>query len=247
MMMFETEPFEYNNASCLYASAKEADLVFSLRDIRNTQISNMTGIVLFRRIHDNLIFIRSFGNDALFINGHSIHQYKTYIWKTADELVINGNIISNERINREIQKDYSVWPVFIPHAQFTPEVKFYSSEGQLWITGSSVPEDAREFYQPLLLWIDKYLLADPPPVVTIHIGLEFFNTLTSRLMLEFLKRAEKRSGDNVQVLIKWYYEENDEDIMEAGENYAYIVRLPFEMIPFKDKESFAKIKAGLAY
>ncbi len=33
-----------------------------------------------------------------------------------------------------------------------------------------------------------------------------------------------------EVIINWYYEEDDEDMLEAGEDYESIIRVPFKMI-----------------
>ena len=35
-------------------------------------------------------------------------------------------------------------------------------------------------------------------------------------------------------LVKWYYEEDDEDMLEAGEDYEAIIDLPFEMIEVEE-------------
>ncbi len=242
--MFEVEPFDYVNNDCLYASGAIADIMFSLKDVKHTRIKPMKGVVLFQRFHNDLVFFRSFGDDHIIINDHAIQKYKTYSWKSTDMLLINETAVNHESIHLEIKKIDAVTPVFIAETQFTPEVNFLSAEGQLWITGTSVPEDAREFYHPLLLWINKYLSSEPPQIVTIHFRLDFFNTLSSKLVLEFLKRAEKMKSEKLQVFVKWYYEEGDEDIMEAGENYAFIVRLPFEMIAYNNRENLASTKSS---
>ncbi|MBO7596417.1 MAG: SiaC family regulatory phosphoprotein [Bacteroidales bacterium] len=33
-----------------------------------------------------------------------------------------------------------------------------------------------------------------------------------------------------EVVINWYYEEDDEDMLEAGEDYQSILKLPFKMV-----------------
>ena len=37
-----------------------------------------------------------------------------------------------------------------------------------------------------------------------------------------------KSGNDI--MIKWYYEEDDEDMLEAGEDYQSIINIPFKMI-----------------
>jgi hypothetical protein len=46
--------------------------------------------------------------------------------------------------------------------------------------------------------------------------------------LDVFKKLESVSGSEISV--KWHYEEDDEDMLEAGEDYEAIIDLPFEMI-----------------
>ena len=47
-----------------------------------------------------------------------------------------------------------------------------------------------------------------------------------------LKKLESVSGSDITV--KWHYEEDDEDMLEAGEDYEAIIDLPFEMIEVEE-------------
>lgn len=33
-----------------------------------------------------------------------------------------------------------------------------------------------------------------------------------------------------KIKVSWYYESDDEDMMEAGEDYSVLVKIPFELI-----------------
>ena len=46
-------------------------------------------------------------------------------------------------------------------------------------------------------------------------------------MLDLFRRLE---NVNSKVVIHWYYEQDDEDMLEAGEDYEAIVNVPFKMI-----------------
>jgi tagatose-1,6-bisphosphate aldolase len=64
----------------------------------------------------------------------------------------------------------------------------------------------------------------------LHIQLEYFNTSSSKCLLDILKKLQivsQNGGSKVKVV--WYYEEDDEDMLEAGEDYQAIIRIPFEM------------------
>tara|TARA_B110000438_G_C15636308_1_gene573241 strand:+ start:420 stop:794 length:375 start_codon:yes stop_codon:yes gene_type:complete len=112
----------------------------------------------------------------------------------------------------------------------TPTIDF-KSEGELLIKGRSIPENSIEFYKPLIDWISEY--SDNPKGQTlVNIQLEYFNTSSSKCILDVFKKLES-IGDS-EVSIKWYYEEDDEDMLEAGEDYEAIIDLKFEMIEVEE-------------
>jgi hypothetical protein len=45
--------------------------------------------------------------------------------------------------------------------------------------------------------------------------------------MDLLKRVELSKNEAV---VNWYYEEDDEDMLEAGEDYDEIIELPFRLI-----------------
>ena len=115
----------------------------------------------------------------------------------------------------------------------TPKVSFNASEGQLELKGRSIPENSIEFYKPLNTWIDEYG-ASPKEVTSVDIKLEYFNTSSSKCILDLFKQLEKINGGNTDVKINWYFEEDDEDMEEAGEDYRAIIDLPFNMIEIEE-------------
>ena len=112
----------------------------------------------------------------------------------------------------------------------TPEVSFDAKTGQIEIKGRSIPENSIEFYKPLVDWLDKY--ADiAQGVVNVVIQLEYFNTSSSKCILDVFKKLENMHNKNkTEVVINCYYEEDDEDMLEAGEDYQSILKIPFKMV-----------------
>jgi len=115
----------------------------------------------------------------------------------------------------------------------TPQVEFDAGNGSLLIKGRSIPENSIEFYKPLIDWIGGYALNGGSDTV-VNVQLEYFNTSSSKCILDVFKRLEeiKKAGKNVTV--KWHYEIDDEDMFEAGEDYQAIIDLPFEMIEIEE-------------
>jgi hypothetical protein len=112
----------------------------------------------------------------------------------------------------------------------TPSVEFNSEKGMLEIKGRSNPEDSKIFYRPLINWVDDYV-SHPPDKTTVVIQLEHFNTISSKSLLDLFKRLKTIINDQKQVEVNWYYEKDDEDLLDAGKNYEHITGIPFTMIP----------------
>jgi len=111
----------------------------------------------------------------------------------------------------------------------TPTIRFDGDHGLIEIKGRSIPENSIEFYKPLIDWLDKYSQS-PKQVTKVNIQLEYFNTSSSKCILDVFKKLETIHKSNYEVVINWYYEEDDEDMLEAGEDYESIIRIPFKMI-----------------
>lgn len=115
----------------------------------------------------------------------------------------------------------------------TPFVRLDGEKGLIEIKGRSIPENSEEFYRPLIDWIRKYATA-PVNLIDVNVQLEYFNTSSSKCLLDMFKELDtiNKSGSKVQV--NWYYEEDDEDMFEAGEDYQSIVNIPFTMIEIEE-------------
>lgn len=112
----------------------------------------------------------------------------------------------------------------------TPTVEFSADNGVLLLKGRSIPENSIEFYKPLINWIENYSASAPSETV-LNVQLEYFNTSSSKCLLDIFKRLERIGNP---VTINWYYEEDDEDMLEAGEDYDAIIDIPFKMIEVEE-------------
>jgi hypothetical protein len=114
----------------------------------------------------------------------------------------------------------------------TPRVEYNASKAELILEGICIPEQTHDFFKPLLNLINS-LETTPPKGFTLTVNLHFFNTGSARYILEVMKNARKLKDKGVDVKYKWFYNEEDEDIEEAGRSYSFILNEPFEMVPFK--------------
>ncbi|KPL26695.1 MAG: nuclear pore complex subunit [Bacteroides sp. SM1_62] len=112
----------------------------------------------------------------------------------------------------------------------TPAVRSDSNQGLLEITGRSNPENTVEVFKPIVNWVEEYI-QNPGEKTTINIQLEHFNTSSSKSLIGILKRLEALKKEGRDIVINWYYDADDEDILEAGENFESVVEIPFNLIP----------------
>ncbi|MDQ3108728.1 MAG: DUF1987 domain-containing protein [Bacteroidota bacterium] len=228
--LFLSTPFSVNSLSVLYATDEQLADIHKISEIKHIRIAGLYGALAFFGGSKKLLLFRSLQAENIYVNGYPINKNRCYVCTPEDTLTINNKEVKPEVMLDEIFSPKHIKPVFIAKTKTTLEVILNPAEETLSFSGTSVPEDAYAFFYPLLHWLDKFLSLDPSSV-TIHFKLNFFNTVSSKLFLVFLKKIEDSAINKTKVSVKWYFDEEDEDIMEAGENYAVMVDIPFEMIP----------------
>ncbi len=92
----------------------------------------------------------------------------------------------------------------------TPLVEFHTN-GKLTLAGSSYPENVRDFYLPVLDWVNELETEE----ITLDLIMDYTNTASAKVLLELLRKFDLTSRFKT-VNINWYYEEDDEDTLEAG-------------------------------
>ncbi len=121
----------------------------------------------------------------------------------------------------------------IEATEYTPKILFDQEAQTLEISGFSRPEDVKGFYQKFFSWhdanlcnINENLLANKE--LNIEFNLVYFNSASSKCLLDMLVCLSKVYQKRLKV--RWYYEEGDEDLLEAGEEFSEALDIPFEYI-----------------
>jgi hypothetical protein len=121
--------------------------------------------------------------------------------------------------------------ISIKETEATPKVEFRPEEGMLTIQGRSHPENAKVFYGPLIEWCEDYAQSAPEKT-TLRIQLEHFNTISSKSLLDVFKTLQTLLDQGKEFLIDWYYESDDEELLDAGKTYEEITGIPFAFTPY---------------
>jgi hypothetical protein len=117
----------------------------------------------------------------------------------------------------------------------TPGV-ILNEEGVIRIRGRWMMENIADFSRKLSSWFDTYA-SDPPEISCIDINLEYFNGFNSGLLISLLRKVLFINRTNKWLIINWYYDEGDDDILELGEYLSLILEKPFNFIIVTDSKN----------
>ena len=117
----------------------------------------------------------------------------------------------------------------------SPKVLLDKDNGNFEINGRSIPENTSEFYAPIMDWLKEYGQS-PNPQTDFQFKLEYFNTSSSKCILDICRIIEEMKQGGNDVKISWVYEEYDEDMLEAGEDYEAMVDVPFDIVMVKSED-----------
>lgn len=117
--------------------------------------------------------------------------------------------------------------IFLEGTEDTPKIMLNADSGIYEISGRSLPEDSAEFYKPVLNWLEA-LKTSGIKTVDFEFKLEYFNTASSKLILDVLTKLENCKEAGMAVRILWFHRDDDEDMQEAGEEFSELVEVPFE-------------------
>lgn len=111
-----------------------------------------------------------------------------------------------------------------------PKVILDSAKGIFEISGKSVSEEADTYFSQVMKWLDIY--AQKPNETTRFIfKMQYFNIVTSKRLLFILYKLHEMEVQGNSVSVEWHYLETDEDMLEVGQDFAYMVKIPFTFVP----------------
>jgi hypothetical protein len=105
----------------------------------------------------------------------------------------------------------------------------------------SLPEDLFAFYMPVLKWLDDYIaairkienqLAFPSPKVSFK--MTYYNSGSVRMLIHILQKLKMIADIQTEMIIDWYYEKEDEHILDNGKDLAELTGVTFRFKVLKD-------------
>ena len=119
----------------------------------------------------------------------------------------------------------------------SPSVILDPEANQFDFSGESRPENVRKFYLPILEWLDSYAKeqsekskSDRASSLQVQFNFEYFNSTSAKYILDIFKALNVLYDLGMDILVKWLYEEDDEDMLEVGEEMSRMSKLDFEYV-----------------
>ena len=113
-------------------------------------------------------------------------------------------------------------------SSYTPGVNF-NANGTLQLFGTSTPEDSFHFFQPLMEWVDLYK-KNPATSTTFIFKMEYFNTSSTAFILRMIKAVGQLRLEGKKTNIQWFYQEDDDDLVEAGRDFGILAKTNIELV-----------------
>lgn len=110
----------------------------------------------------------------------------------------------------------------------TPEIVIDNELGVISIKGISVSDNPNSFFEEPLKQFSFYLdQAKENSVVEFY--LSYFNTNTALIIRDMLRKIENLPDSSI-FKIKWYFEADDEDMKEVGDEFRQLFKsLDFDL------------------
>lgn len=107
----------------------------------------------------------------------------------------------------------------------------FSTSGELSISGQSLPENVALVYASVLDWIKEYV-KNPAMETVLTFKMKYYNTASSKMFFSIIKELNNLYKMGMNVEIFWHYQEDDTDMLDAGEYFKDLVEIPFNFIQY---------------
>ncbi|MDD3473322.1 MAG: DUF1987 domain-containing protein [Syntrophaceae bacterium] len=101
----------------------------------------------------------------------------------------------------------------------TPFIQIDTAKNRIVIKGESYPENPAKFFEPIWSKVESYLSSDIGSPVQVDIELSYFNSSSSKALMNFFGMLENANSAGQEISVNWWYNRENESAMEAGEEF----------------------------
>ncbi len=117
-------------------------------------------------------------------------------------------------------------PLIIQATHDCPDVILDKKMNCLEFSGKALPENPKEFFNPIVDWIREYSKESNNETV-LTFKMEYINSASQKKIHDIILICKEIHENNNPVYIDWYYHPDDEGMKEEGETLSELVKIPF--------------------
>jgi len=122
--------------------------------------------------------------------------------------------------------------IYINASSKTPKVNFKHT-GVIELKGNSFLENTREFYEPLIEWLQSYII-DSAEKTVVNFDFEYYNTSSQLWIFRIVEVLLDLVKIEKNITFNWYFSE--EEVEEAGKDMASLLGIEMNFIKKEEKE-----------
>jgi len=120
--------------------------------------------------------------------------------------------------------------ILLKETEDTPNVKLDHIKGSIYFSGKCFPENADDFFMPLIRWVKNF--TENNEISEVIFKLEYFNTASSKKILELFLMFQQLMQKGQRFNVIWYFKEDDEDIRDSGRKFSSLTKIPIEILSY---------------
>jgi hypothetical protein len=117
-------------------------------------------------------------------------------------------------------------PLRIPATNDCPDVILDKEMNCFEIKGISLPENQKEFFNPIVDWMKDYV-KEPNDETVLTFKMEYINSASQKRIHDIILISKEIHDKSIPIYVDWYYHSDDEGMKEEGETLAELVKIPF--------------------
>ena len=110
---------------------------------------------------------------------------------------------------------------------------YFDNSGRLFMGGSSLPENPKVFFDPIMHWLEEYK-ANANMSTDIQFRFDYLNTASTNMMARIIESLSTLTESRNELTVTWFYEHGDYDIRELGEELLEDTDIKYSIIELEN-------------
>lgn len=120
----------------------------------------------------------------------------------------------------------------------SPEISFRPNEQTLEISGYSLPDNANDFYEPIMEWLNNYFVClkencpqpDEASPLTFKFKLIYISSSSAKIIKDIISLLNEMQEHKIPISVYWFYDAHDDDMREEGEELADMTEIDMHFV-----------------